>query len=76
MLYYDLATKQIWGEGSGDEVDSHMSVDGDQLGEGSFGENIPSLPDPPVVEDFDDDDINAAARLLSVVSAAYSLSCR
>jgi hypothetical protein len=58
-LYFNRVTNQIWGEGpSGpsSEPDSEMDAETDRLGE-----------DPPT-EDFGDDEINAAARLVGTVS--------
>ena len=62
LLYFDPATKQIWGEGSGGVTDSDMHVDGDQPGEGVTG-------NPPPAEEFSDDEINAAARVADLVSS-------
>lgn len=72
VLYFDPATKQVWGEGIGSESDSHMNVDGDPLREGTSGSNPPTPQDLPIEEDFSDDEINAAAHLASMVSYVVS----
>ena len=67
VLYFDPETKQIWGEGSGSKSESHMDVE-DQLPPGTSGGNVPPSHVSPMVTEFDDDEINAAARVLSMVS--------
>jgi len=61
LLYFDPATKQIWGEGSGGVTDSDMHVDGNQFGEGVTG-------NPPPAGEFSDDEINTGLRVAHLVS--------
>lgn len=61
LLYFDPATKQIWGEGSGGTTDSDMHVDGNQSGEGA-------TRNPPPAEEFSDNEISAAGRVADLVS--------
>lgn len=68
VLYFNLVTKQIWGEELGDESNCSMNVDTD--GRETFGEQPLAGQDPPM-EDFSDDDINAAARIIRTVSPLY-----
>ena len=67
VLYFDPVTKQVWGEDSGSDSDSHMNVEEDRSREEVSGGNHSTMQDSPM-EDFGDADINAAARLLSAVS--------
>ena len=60
MLYFDPVTKQVWGEGSGSDSESRMNEDEDQPCEITPGRHP--------MEDFGDDEINAAARLVKMVS--------
>lgn len=68
ILYFDPATKQIFcSEGSDGESGTHMIVDEDRLHEESSGRNVPTSSDFLMEQDFDDDEINAAAHLASTV---------
>lgn len=64
IFFYDPETKQLWDGGSDDEVDDSMDVE-----EGSR-EAVSLLQGPPIVEDFGDEDINAASCLIGTVSVA------
>lgn len=75
VLYFDPVTKQIWGEGSDNESNSDMEVDGGWVRGETSGGNIPRSQDSPM-EDFSDEDINAAARLASTVSPVTSITHR
>jgi hypothetical protein len=65
-LYFDPVTKQIWNEGPDDESGSQMDIDERQLRGEALGGSVPTSRVSPV--DFGDDEINAAARLVSMVS--------
>jgi len=67
VLYFDPTTKLVWDRHPDSEPDTHMDVDGGQmLGETSGG-NVQTSQDF-IMDDFSDDDINAAARLATTVS--------
>ena len=61
LFYFDPVTKQIWSEGLESESESDMNIDEGQA-------RTDAAPTPPTEVDFGDDELNAAARLASVVS--------
>ena len=68
ILHFDPATKQIFcSEGSDGESGTHMIIDEDRLHEESSGRNVPTSSDFLMEQDFNDDEINAAACLASTV---------
>ena len=67
VLYFDPVTKQVWCEGSDSEPDSHMDVDTSRPHEEAPGGSPLVSQDFPM-SDFGDDEINAAACLVSMVS--------
>lgn len=67
MLHYDSVTKQAWRQGPGDGVDDPMG-EGSPLSEKNPARSVSPPEDPPITEDFGDDDINKAARLLNMAS--------
>jgi len=68
MLYFDPVTKQVWGEDSGNESGSHMDVDGGYQPHEEMSGRNPPIPQDPPMEDFSDEDISAAARIVGMVS--------
>lgn len=70
-LYFNAVTKQIRGEGFGGEPNSTMDVDEDQPDQERLGGDPPVPQQDPTVEDFEDDDINAAARIAGFVRLFY-----
>lgn len=69
VLYFNPVTREIWLEDPSTEPNSRMNTDEDQTHEVTSARQ-PSAPQNPPVEDFGDDEINAAVRLTRTVSYA------